>query len=131
MIKRNFKTLIDNKHLGFIKFDDPNISLDSILDIVYKDLSAKCTFLSSVYPFNKGLDNYTRMNEIFSMKYHPIMSSPNGETYVDTFEESITAFEKGIFTVDRDFFGSGEWPVIILYLFKEENYIWIYYDISR
>ena len=54
---------------------------------MYKDLSAKCTFLSSVYPFNKGLDNYTRMNEIFSMKYHPIMSSPNGETYVDTFEE--------------------------------------------
>ena len=118
-----------------IFFVDKNASNEVVLEMIYKDLSIKLDFIKSLYPFFKGgLAMYDIMFKHYGIKVKPILK--NGDTlerFTDTFEECKKAFENGMFNVERNYFGRGEWPII---LFDRVSQIdndkdWITYTITR
>ena len=112
-----------------------NTSNDEVLQMIYKDLSTKLDFIKSLYPFFKrGLVMYDIMFKHFGIKLKPILHKDDIlERFSDTFEESEEAFKNGIFNVEKNYFGGGEWPIILFDRLsqhdKEED--WITYTISR
>ena len=77
---------------------------------------------------------YDIMFKHFGIKLKPILHEDDViERFGDTFEESQKAFENGIFNVERNYFGGGEWPIILFDRVsqpnKEED--WITYTITR
>lgn len=110
-------------------------SNEEVLQMIYKDLSTKLDFIKSLYPlFKHGLVMYDIMFKHFGIKLKPILHEDDViERFGDTFEESQKAFENGIFNVERNYFGGGEWPIILFDRVsqpdKEED--WITYTITR
>lgn len=103
---------------------------EEALEMVYKDFSKKIDFVKSIYPYSGGdLHTYNIFYKLFSTKYN--FYNDNTEYYHDTFEECENAFEKGIFNVNRDYFGSGEWPIISLQRIIGKKKDFITYTISR
>ena len=112
-----------------------NTSNEEVLQMIYKDLSKKLDFIKGLYPYFKhGLFMYNIMFKHFGTKYEPILCANDRRTrFKDTFEECMKAFDDGIFNVERDYFASGEWPLI---LFERVSHIatdedWISYTIAR
>lgn len=110
-------------------------SNEEVLQLIYKDLSKKLDFIKSLYPFFKrGLVMYDIMFKHFGIKLNPILHKDDTlERFRDTYKECEQAFEDGIFNVDRNYFGGGEWPIILFdrvsQLYKDED--WITYTITR
>ena len=79
-------------------------SNEDVLQMIYKDLSKKIDFIKEVYPYA----------EHFDVQYEPVLGVNSSiKYYSDTYEESTKAFEDGVFNVGRNFFGRGEWPIIL------------------
>ena len=91
-------------------------SNEDVLQMIYKDLSKKIDFIKEVYPYADtcGLFMYNVMYKHFDVPYEPVLSVNSSiKYYSDTYEESTKAFEDGVFNVGRNFFGRGEWPIIL------------------
>ena len=91
-------------------------SNEDVLQMIYKDLSKKIDFIKEVYPYADtcGLFMYNVMYKHFDVQYEPVLSVNSSiKYYSDTYEESTKAFEDGVFNVGRNFFGRGEWPIIL------------------
>lgn len=114
---------------------DKSTSNEVVLEMIYKDLSIKLDFIKSLYPFFKGgLVMYDIMLKHYGIEVKPILK--NGDTlerFRDTFEECDKAFENGMFNVERNYFGRGEWPIILFdrvsQIDKDKD--WITYTITR
>lgn len=110
-------------------------SNEEALQMIYKDLSTKLDFIKGLYPFLKhGLVMYDIMFKHFGIKLKPILREGDSlERFRDTFNECEEAFKKGIFNVERNYFGRGEWPIILFDRVsqpdKDED--WITYTITR
>ena len=91
-------------------------SNEKVLEMIYKDLSKKIDFIKEIYPYADtcGLFMYNIMYKHFDVLYQPIIGLDGSiKYYSDTFEESTKAFSDGVFNVGRNFFGRGEWPIIL------------------
>jgi hypothetical protein len=112
-----------------------DISNEEILQMIYKDLSIKLDFVKSLYPhFKHGLFMYDIMFKHFGIEYKPILAINDSiERFKDTFEECMKAFDNGIFNVEHDYFGKGEWPIILFDRVHREtkDEDWISYTIAR
>lgn len=108
-------------------------SNEVVLQKIYKDFSKKCDFIKELYPFSGGdLHTYTRMMGLFSFEYQYYPTDEERECYTDSFEDCQKAFENGIFKVNRDFFGRGEWPIILFDRYRDDyHYDGIAYTITR
>ena len=86
-----------------------------ILQLIYEDLSKKLDFISGIYPhFKHGLLMYDIMFKHFGIEYSPIIRLNDGiERFRDTYEECMKAFDNNTFNVEHDYFGNGEWPIIL------------------
>ena len=112
-----------------------NTSNEIVLQMIYDDLSKKLDFIKELYPhFKSGLFMYNIMFKHFGIDYEPLINSYNTiEYYGDTFEECMQAFDNGVFNVEHDYFGSGEWPIILFDRMKQtaKDEDWISYTITR
>lgn len=112
-----------------------NTSNEEVLQLIYKDLSKKLDFIKSLYPFFKrGLVMYDIMFKHFGIEYKPILAINDSiERFKDTFEECMNAFDNNIFNVKHDYFGDGEWPIILFDRVHREarDEDWITYTITR
>ena len=132
MNKYDREILGDRMSIFSVSKDTSN---EEVLQMIYKDLSTKLDFINGLYPFFKrGLVMYDIMFKHFGIKLKPILHEDDTlERFRDTFEESEQAFDNGIFNVDRNYFGGGEWPIILFDRVsqpdKKED--WITYTITR
>lgn len=91
-------------------------SNEDVLRMIYNDLSKKIDFIKEIYPYadSCGLFMYNVMYKHFNILYEPVLCVNSSiKYYSDTYEESSKAFDNGIFNVERNFFGRGEWPIIL------------------
>lgn len=108
---------------------------EDVLQMIYEDLSKKLDFIKNLYPhFRHGLFMYNIMFKHFGTKYEPILSTNDSrERFRDTYEEHMKAFDDGVFNVEHDYFGRGEWPIILFERISHEatDDDWISYTITR
>ena len=131
-MKKYDKEILGKRISSF--FVNSNTSNEEVLQKIYEDFSKKINFMVSLYPFTKGLMMYDYIFKIFGLKIELYKwDRLSTERFTDTFEESNKALEDGVFTVTRDLFGSGEWPIILFDRTSEEgkDKDYITYTISR
>ena len=112
------KQITDKKRIGIIKIDESTTN-EQIMDMVYRDFSAKLDILSKANPYLSNCNSLLAYNLISIFEVNkPMDYNYEIENYHDTFEECEKAFENNIFHVSRDFFGRGEWPIILIEVYK-------------
>ena len=80
------------------------------------------------------LTNLNIIFKLFGIKYEPLLSHNDVRMcYKDTYEECMQAFDNGVFNVEHDYFGRGEWPIILYERTSHHGHDedWISYTISR
>ena len=112
-----------------------DISNDEVLQMIYRDFSKKLDFINSIYPYSgKNLFMYDIMYKHFNIPYEPIFRKDTTiEYFSDTYEEFHKAYENRMFNVGSNYFGGGEWPIILFDRMHDEGSTkdWISYTISR
>ena len=126
------KQITDKKRIGIIKIDESTTN-EQIMDMVYRDFSAKLDILSSANPYLSKCDSLFAYHLISIFEVDkPIKYNYEIDTYSDTFEECEKAFEDNIFNVPKDFFGRGEWPIILIEVYKmNDKPRFVSYTITR
>jgi hypothetical protein len=103
--------------------------------MIYRDLSKKLDFINSIYPYSgKDLSMYDIMYKHFNILYEPrIMKGTTIEYFSDEYEDFHKAYENRMFNVGSNYFGGGEWPIILFDRMHDEGYTrdWISYIIVR
>ena len=102
---------------------DKDTDEETILRMVYKDFSAKLDMLRKINPFlgeRNSLLAYSLI-KVFEFKMPENMIFSEYISYKDTFTDCEKAFKEHVFNVGRDFFGIGEWPIVLIEVYKGLN----------